>query len=153
MFSMGGEVIGIASHNISKSGGSEGLGFVVTINMARRLLLEQPSFWSGMSGAILSGPVARALNLPQKVGLMVQQIAADSPASRIGLRPGTIPGTIEGKSFLLGGDIILAVQGREIGSESYETLQARLRALPAGSPISLEVLRDGQRVSLEAVKE
>ncbi|HZP35770.1 MAG TPA: trypsin-like peptidase domain-containing protein [Methylomirabilota bacterium] len=153
MFSVGGEVIGIASHNISRSGGSEGLGFVVTINMARRLLLEQRSFWSGMSGVILSGPVARALNLPQKVGLMVQQIAADSPASQIGLRPGTIPGTIEGKSFLLGGDIILAVQGREIGTESYESLQARLRALPSGSPITLEVLRDGQRVSLEAVKE
>ncbi len=153
MFNMPGEVIGIASHNISKSGGSEGLGFVVTINMARRLLLEQRSFWSGMSGVIIGGRVAHALNLPQAVGLMVQQVAADSPAARIGLRPGLIPASIEGKSFLLGGDIILAVQGREIGSESYETLQARLRALPAGSPISLEVLRDGQRVSLEAVKE
>jgi S1-C subfamily serine protease len=71
MFSMAGEVIGIASHNISKSGGSEGLGFVVTINMARRLLLEQRSFWSGMSGVIIGGQVARALNLPQEVGLMV----------------------------------------------------------------------------------
>lgn len=153
MFSMGGDVIGIASHNISKSGGSEGLGFVVTINMAHRLLLEQRSFWSGMSGVIVGGQVARALNLPQKVGLMVQQIAADSPASQIGLKPGTIPGTIEGKSFLLGGDIILAVQGREIGTENYEALQARLRSLPPGSPITVDVLRDGQRVSLEAVKD
>jgi S1-C subfamily serine protease len=32
MFSMAGQVVGIVSHNISKSGGSEGLGFVVTIN-------------------------------------------------------------------------------------------------------------------------
>ena len=39
MFSMKGEVIGIVSHNISKSGGSEGLGFVVTINTAKKLLL------------------------------------------------------------------------------------------------------------------
>ena len=153
MFSMAGEVVGIASHNISKSGGSEGLGFVVTINMARRLLLEQRSFWSGMSGVIVGGQVARALNLPQPVGLMVQQIAADSPAARIGLKAGTIPGTIEGKSFLLGGDIILAVQGREIGSEPYEALQARLRALPSGSAIRLDVLRDGQRVALEAAKD
>jgi S1-C subfamily serine protease len=153
MFSMAGEVIGIASHNISKSGGSEGLGFVVTINMARRLLLEQRSFWSGMSGVIIGGQVARALNLPQEVGLMVQQIAAESPAARIGLKAGTIPGTIEGKSFLLGGDIILAVQGREIGTETYEALQARLRGLPVGSVITVEVLRDGQRVSLEAAKD
>ncbi len=153
MFNMTGEVIGIASHNITKSGGSEGLGFVVTINMARRLLLEQRSFWSGMSGVIVSGQVARALNLPQAVGLMVQQVAANSPAARMDLRPGLIPSSIEGKSFLLGGDIILAVQEREIGTETYAALQARLRSLPRGSTISVVVLRDGRPVTLTAVKD
>src|SRR5260370_23701523 len=87
MFNMTGEVIGIASHNVTKSGGSEGLGFVVTINMARRLLLEQRSFWSGMSGGIVGGQVARALNLPQAVGLMVQHDGADLPAARMDSRP------------------------------------------------------------------
>ena len=153
MFNMAGEVIGIASHNITKSGGSEGLGFVVTINMARRLLLEQRSFWSGMSGVIVGGQVARALNLPQAVGLMVQQVAANSPAAHMDLRPGVIPASIEGKSFLLGGDIILAVQEREIGTETYEALQARLQSLPRGSTISVLVLRDGRPVTLNAVKE
>ncbi len=152
MFNMAGEVIGVASHNISKSGGSEGLGFVVTINMTRRLLLEQRSFWSGMSGVAISGRVARALNLPQEAAVMVQQVAADSPAASIGLRPGVIPATVEGKPFLLGGDIILAVQGQRIGSETYEALQARLRALPPGSPITVVVLRDGREVTLTAVK-
>ncbi len=153
MFNMTGEVIGIASHNITKSGGSEGLGFVVTINMARRLLLEQRSFWSGMSGVIVSGQVARALNLPQAVGLIVQQVAANSPAARMDLRPGLIHSSIEGKSFLLGGDIILAVQEREIGTETYAALQARLRSLPRGSTISVVVLRDGRPVTLTAVKD
>jgi S1-C subfamily serine protease len=37
MFNMKGEVVGIVSHNISKSGGSEGLGFVVTMNTAKQL--------------------------------------------------------------------------------------------------------------------
>ena len=55
MFNMGGEVIGIVSHVISKSGGSEGLGFVVTINTAKQLLLERPSIWSGLEGQLLSG--------------------------------------------------------------------------------------------------
>ena len=50
MFDMNGEVIGIVSHNISKSGGSEGLGFVVTLNTAKQLLLEKKSFWSGLEG-------------------------------------------------------------------------------------------------------
>ncbi len=152
MFNMAGEVIGLASHNISKSGGSEGLGFVVTINMARRLLLDQRSFWSGMSGVVISGRTAQALNLPQLVGVMVQQVAANSPAAEIGLRPGSIQGTIEGKPFLLGGDIILSVQGQAIGSETYEALQARLARLESGAKITLTVLRDGREVTLTAVK-
>src|SRR6185503_16638392 len=48
MFNMAGEVVGIVSHNISKGGGSEGLGFVVTINTARELLLARRSIWSGL---------------------------------------------------------------------------------------------------------
>jgi fatty-acyl-CoA synthase len=58
MFNMAGEVIGIVSHNISKSGGSEGLGFVVTINTAKKLLLERKSFWSGIDGTMLTGDLA-----------------------------------------------------------------------------------------------
>ena len=50
MFNMKGEVIGIVSHNISKGGGSEGLGFVVTLNTAKQLLLEKRSFWAGLEG-------------------------------------------------------------------------------------------------------
>ena len=64
MFNMAGEVIGIVSHNISKGGGSEGLGFVVTMNTAKQLLLEKQSFWSGLEGVVLSDRVADLLNLP-----------------------------------------------------------------------------------------
>jgi S1-C subfamily serine protease len=145
MFNLAGEAIGVASHNISKSGGSEGLRFVVTINMTRRLLLEQRSFWSGMSGVVISGRIARAPNLPQPAGVMVQRVAANSPAAPIGLQPGVIPGTVEGKSFLLGGDIILAVQGQQIGSETYEALQARLRRLPRGRPSPSSSFAKGAR--------
>src|SRR5499427_10796125 len=69
MFNMQGEVIGIVSHIISKSGGFEGLGFVVTSNMARRILLEERSFWTGLSARLLSDDLARVLNLPQPNGL------------------------------------------------------------------------------------
>ena len=44
MFNMPGEAIGIASPNISKSGGSDGLGFVVTIDTAKLFLIEKQSF-------------------------------------------------------------------------------------------------------------
>ena len=55
MFNLAGEVIGTVSHNISKSGGSEGLGFVVSIHTAKKLLLERPSFWSGLEGHLGKG--------------------------------------------------------------------------------------------------
>ena len=63
MLNMAGEVIGIVSHNISKSGGSEGLGFVATVNTAKQLLLERRSFWTGLEGQLLSSELADLFNL------------------------------------------------------------------------------------------
>ena len=126
MFNMAGEVIGVASHNISKSGGFEGLGFVVTINLAKRILLEQKSFWSGMAGLVVQGNLAKALNVPQPYGILVQQVAANSPSALIGLKPSTIPATIDGKALLVGGDILLSVLDMRIGDSSYEEIQERL---------------------------
>jgi S1-C subfamily serine protease len=76
MFTMNGEVAGIVSHNISKGGGSEGLGFVVTMNTAKQLLLEKKSFWSGLEGVVLSDRVADLLNPPNRAsGFIVKTVA------------------------------------------------------------------------------
>ncbi|OGL04121.1 MAG: trypsin [Candidatus Rokubacteria bacterium RIFCSPLOWO2_02_FULL_68_19] len=151
MFSVGGEVIGVVSHIISKSGGFEGLGFVVTANMARRLLLEQRSFWNGLEGFVLSGELAVVFNLPQPVGLLVQRVAARSPAEVIGLRPGTMKATIEGQTLTVGGDVILQVQGIPLSAEnSYERIQERLSRLHSGAEVTITVLREGHLVELKA---
>src|SRR5262249_14639637 len=107
MFNMKGEVIGIVSHIISKSGGFEGLGFVVTANMAKRMLLDVPSFWTGFSAVLLTAPLSRVLTLPQPSGLLVQRVADGSAAAAIGIRGGTTKATIAGTDLILGGDIIL----------------------------------------------
>jgi serine protease Do len=123
MFSLRGEVVGVVSHIISKSGGFEGLGFVVTSNMARRLLLERRSFWSGVDGYVLTGELARVLNLPQSVGLLIQRVAAHSPAAKAGLLGGHLRATIAGEALTVGGDIVLEVQGlpfRDGGGASLE---------------------------------
>jgi S1-C subfamily serine protease len=149
MFSMAGEVIGIVSHIISKSGGFEGLGFVVTSNMARRLLLEQKSFWSGLDGYVLSGDLAKVFNLPQPVGLLVQRVAEGSPSAAIGLRAGTMKATIDGQTITVGGDIILEVQGIPIDDRTaYERIQERLSRLHPGVPVTITVLREGRQVEV-----
>ena len=151
MFSMQGEVIGIVSHIISKSGGFEGLGFVVTSNLARRLLLEQRSFWTGLSGYVLAGELARVFNIPQPVGLLIQRVAKNSPAEHAGLRASTIPATIDGKALLVGGDIILKVAGIEVADQSsYDTIQAVISRGRSGDVVKVTVLRDGRQVELAA---
>jgi serine protease Do len=149
MFSMQGHVIGIVSHIISKSGGFEGLGFVVTSNMARRILLEEPSFWTGMSARLLHGNLARALNLPQPSGLLVQRVADGSAAAKIGLRGGTLKATVADTALILGGDIILDSVGIQMVDEvSRQAIRQRLGELKSGDPIRVEVLRRGQVAEL-----
>jgi S1-C subfamily serine protease len=151
MFDMAGEIVGIVSHIISRSGGFEGLGFVVTSNMARHILLEEKSLWTGLSGYLLSGDLARVLNLPQPTALLVQRVAAHSPAARIGLHGGRMKATIDGTTLMLGGDIILEVQGVVIDEgTTYERIQANLGRFHPGSQITITVLRDGQRIELTA---
>jgi serine protease Do len=74
------------NHILTKSGGSEGLGFAVTVNTAKRLLLQQKGFWIGTEGYVLQGEVATIFNLPQPAGYAIKRVAPDSPAAKIGLR-------------------------------------------------------------------
>lgn len=152
MFNMLGEVIGLVSHNISRSGGSEGLGFVVTVNTARQLLLEKRSFWAGLEGQILSNRLADLLNLPPNAtGYLVTSVAEGSPADLAGLRGGTTLATIDGQEIVLGGDVIMTVQGIHAGSAAdMARIRDLLAALPPGAAITVTVLRAGRMLEVTA---
>ena len=149
MFNTAGEVIGIVSHVISKSGGSEGLGFVVTANTVRKLLLDKRPFYLGIDGQIVSGSTAALLNVPQAGGYLVKTVVKDSVAERLGLAGGDYPATIAGLQLALGGDIILTAQGIDI--LTIDDLIAATRAIrdqPAGREVRMRVLRGGKVVEL-----
>ena len=149
MFNMAGEVIGIVSHIISQSGGSEGLGFVVTSNMARDLLMEGTSFWSGIDGFQLSEGLALILNVPPpSTGLLVQRVARGSLGERLGLEGGTVSATISGEDLILGGDIVLTFQGIAIAAATSEQLRAAVASLKPGDRIVVTVLRAGAVATL-----
>jgi serine protease Do len=149
MFSMAGEVIGIVSHNISKSGGSEGLGFVVTINTAKKLLLEKPSFWSGIEGMMLAGNLAAVFNVPMPSAFLVKTVAKGSAAWDMGLLGGDRIATIGDQQIPVGGDIILDVDGIAVGSDdNIGKIRDRLASRPTGTPFRMKVLRAGKVVEL-----
>lgn len=151
MFDMNGNVIGIVTHMVSVSGGSEGLGFVVTSNMARRLLLEERSVWHGLDGYLVTTEIAKAFNLP-KGGLLVQRVARGSPAERLGLRGGRFSISIENEQLLMGGDVIIAVEGIALTEpDAYERVRRRLLDLrESGELMHLSVMRDGELNQLTA---
>jgi S1-C subfamily serine protease len=151
MFNLAGEVIGIVSHIVSRSGGSEGLGFVVTSNAARALVIDEPSVWTGLEGFLLTNEIASAFNVPPgAAGLLVQRVAEGSPAQLFGLRPGSLPIAIGSDRFLIGGDIILAVEGIALGSaDAGENIRRRLIELRADrAPVRVTVLRGGETIEL-----
>ena len=149
MFNMRGEAIGVVSHILSSSGGFQGIGFVITSNIAKHLLLDDPTPWTGLKGVVVEGPLARALNIPQKAGMLVESVAAGSPASALGLRPGKLKAQIAGQSLTLGGDIILAVNGILIGSPDFSRrIGDSERALTGDDRLVLRVLRDGDMIEL-----
>ena len=150
MFNMNGEVIGIITSILSQSGGAEGLGFAATSNVARQLLLDRKPFWSGIEGLLLRGDLAKALNVPQPAGLLVERVADGSPAARAGILGGSMRANIAGEDLLLGGDIVLEVDGLpyEDSNENYSRLYAHLTKLRVGDSIAIKVFRQGQVMKL-----
>jgi S1-C subfamily serine protease len=149
MFNMRGEAIGIVSHILSSSGGFQGVGFVITSNLARRVLLDDPSPWTGLDGVLIEGPMARALNLPQQAGILVESVAVGSPASAIGLQAGSLMAQIGEQGFTLGGDVILSINGVIIGTPQFSRrIDEKTRSLTGDDQYVLRVLREGNVIEL-----
>ena len=152
MFDMNGNVVGIVSHIIFGEAGAGGLGFVVTSNLAKELVLSGGNFWSGMEGYALEGDMARIFQLPQARGILVQRVAQGSPAAKIGLVPGNRHATVGGESFLVGGDVILEVLGVDVSLPDAATqIRTALQSRAPTAPLRTVVLRGGRRIELEWV--
>jgi serine protease Do len=146
LFNSAGEVLGIVSHFISQSGGFEGLGFVVASNTARRLLLEQPVPWFGIDSILLDGDMLPVFNLPAP-GLLIQRVAEDSPAEKIGLRGGFTRAVIGARTLIVGGDVLLQVDGVPINDFIRRHGVAELKS---GNRIRLTRMRAGRVETVDA---
>ena len=145
MFNMKGEVIGIASRIYTNSGGFEGIGFVMSSNVARKLLMEEGTLWGGMESILLSGSMAAALNVPQDSGLLVMNVSSKGAAGQLGIQGGYIPATIDGIEVMIGGDIILEMAGIRVKDvNSLFEIRQKIASMPQGQDISMTILRNGK---------
>ncbi len=148
VFDAKGRCIGIVSHLKTTTGGFEGHAFAVTTNTAKKRLLGKPGIWSGMSGKMLTEDLAWAFNLPEaQGGFLVERIASGSLGSSLGLIAGTIPARIRGRDYLLGGDVILRINGIPVWAlkDRYDEL---LQSLKANADVTVAVMRGGMVMDL-----
>ena len=150
-----GRVIGVNTQIISRSGASSGVGFSVPINTAKRVvpaLIEEGRYeysWLGISGSTLLADMAELMDLPRDTGgALVSQVTLDSPADKAGLRGSDRTAVLDGVDYPVGGDVIVSINGSNV--DDMDDLIAYLSGnTRPGDKVTLEVIRDGERVSLE----
>lgn len=152
MFNVKGEVIGLVSSILSQSGGFDGIGFVVTSDIATLHLMGEQPFWYGAEFQIIGGGLRSIFNLPQEMGLLVQKVAAGSPAALSGLKPGIYKTNIEGTELLTGGDIIIKIGDFVVEPNmDLDAIGDYLAGLKANQTFTMTVLRNGGEVKLIGV--
>lgn len=150
VFNKDGEVIGIVSSIVSDSGEFQGVGFAATVNSARAQLLDGNDKHAGIEGLLVVGALARALNIPQPAGFLVTTVAKGSLAERLGLKGGELAAVIDTKEVLLGGDVILELDGTVVDGnrETYRNVFARIASSESHAPVRCKVWRNGRVVEL-----
>ncbi|WP_345719864.1 Do family serine endopeptidase [Qipengyuania sphaerica] len=137
LFDMQGNVIGINNAIISPTGGSVGIGFAIPAETAAPIVdklvrgVEIERGYLGIQIQPVTEDVASSLGLPRNRGEIVQMVQPGEAAARAGIEPG---------------DIVLKVNGRDVTPD--QTLSYLVANIAPGTTIPLEVIRDGQRRSL-----
>lgn len=148
MFNARGQVIGINAQIRSESGSAEGVGFAIPINAAKRSMdqLIQGGrvryAWLGVTTRTITPGMAEELGFPSG-GAAIQEVVADSPASRAGLRGGNDDRRYAGITIRVGGDLIVAIDGRPV-TTAEEVVRAVTQRLLPGQSVELTVRRGGE---------
>jgi S1-C subfamily serine protease len=149
-----GEVIGINSQietgNISS--GNVGVGFAVPIDTVREItaqLMETGKVeraYLGVSMQTIDEELTDSFRLPTDEGVLIARVEPGSPADQAGLRGGDDQAIVNGETYVLGGDVITAVDGQPV--TSLDELRDEILSHKPGDTIELEVNRDGTPLTI-----
>ncbi|MBS0380482.1 MAG: Do family serine endopeptidase [Proteobacteria bacterium] len=135
-----GELIGINTAILSRTGGNMGIGFAIPVNMARSVMEQLVRYGAvrrgqlGVSMYSVTPEIAHSLGLASTAGALVSQVVDGSPAARAGIRTG---------------DVITAVNGQAVKSNSE--LRNAIGLLRVGDKVDIGLVRDGKPLKLTAV--
>ena len=134
-----GRLIGVNTSILSRSGGSNGIGFAVPANLVARVIaaaregasmLDRP--WLGVQTQPVTGEIAEAMGLDRPAGLLVDQLHPASSFADAGIEPG---------------DILISLDGAEVNAPAE--LAFRTATLGTGSFAELRFLREGEEREID----
>lgn len=145
MFNLNGEIIGIVSHILSKSGGSNGLGFGISVDTVRHIMDSDPGTFSGFIPLLLNEKQSFAINNSAGHGMLIQHVIPGTLADKLGFQGGHLSVVFGRGPILLGGDILLEIGGRAITDlASVVQIKKHMTALEKGEKVTFKYLRQGQ---------
>jgi serine protease Do len=134
LVNLDGEVVGVNTAILSRSGGNMGAGFAIPSNLARSIaeqLIDNGVVVRGYLGVViqhLTADLAESFDIEQTSGILVAQVTGDSPAQKAGLKVG---------------DVIVSYQGKPV--KDIGNFRNRVSLTAPGSRESLVIIRDGER--------
>jgi serine protease Do len=132
-----GEVIGINTAILSRSGGYQGIGFAIPINMVKSVMQQIVETgtvrrgWLGVSIQDINADIQEAFNLPSIRGALIENVYPNTPAAQGGLQSG---------------DVVLQYNNRPV--TSMNQLRNSVAATIVGTTVPVEVYRDGRTFTL-----
>ena len=138
LVNMSGEVVGINSAILSRSGGNVGIGFSIPSNMAKRIYTELAAKgkitrgWLGVSIQELTPELAKGFGLKEPRGVLIADVVKDSPADRAGLTSG---------------DVLIEFDNKKV--DSPQDLQKVVAATAPGKGVPVKVWREKGEKTLE----
>ena len=134
---LNGELIGINSAIVSKSGGFMGIGFAIPVNLAKNVMGDiiktgkVTRGWLGVYIQDITPELAKALKLETPTGVIVSKVQDGSPASKAGLKAE---------------DVILQVNGKKV--DNKVELSTQIASISPGSRVNLKILRNGKAMDV-----
>jgi S1-C subfamily serine protease len=153
LLNMRGQVVGVNSQIQTAGGdGNVGIGFAIPIDTVRNVVaqlihdgrVEHP--FLGIEAVPVTSQVARLFRLPASQGLLVKKVCRSGGATDAGLHGAEQTVVVAGESWPLGGDLIVAADGKRVGST--EALRAAVAAKKPGDEMKLTLFRGDNEMNV-----